>query len=338
MSSAPYEVESLVIPLSADAPSGPALDHDPDFQTLERVSAGTPERQYGDKIYPAEPPDWQQVFDLALNLIRRSRDLRMAVWLARSGAHLHGLAGGARGLQLVRALLERQWDTVHPQLDAEDNNDPTMRMNALTPLAARGEAPADFRAAGLTASRGSLTLRDLELGLGKDEAHGSEVRPTEAGVMQGLGDLVKARPEAAEALRAAHEAAKGISTTIESRAGSAAPNLAGLIRLFTVGVDALARLSPTDGGAGDTPAPRADPGAVPPARAASPGAIQSRSDAVRELERLCEWFERNEPGHPAPLLMRRAQRLMSMTFLQIMQDMAPGAIDQVQTIAGPPPE
>src|SRR5678815_915230 len=151
------ELESLLAPLAADAPCGPDLEYDPAFQALLEASAGKPERQYGDKVYPAEGPDWPLVHEQALQLAARTRDLRVAVWLARSGARVHGLAGAVDGLRLVQGLVERFWDQVHPPLDASDNNDPTARVMALTALADPVTGLADLRAAALTGKRGALT-------------------------------------------------------------------------------------------------------------------------------------------------------------------------------------
>jgi type VI secretion system protein ImpA len=71
---------------------------------------------------------------------------------------------------------------------------------------------------------------------------------------------------------------------------------------------------------------------APTARAA--GTISSREDANRALERVCEWIERNEPSNPAPLLIRRAQRLMSKTFIDIIRDLAPDGLKEVEKLAG----
>ncbi|MDQ6640844.1 MAG: type VI secretion system protein TssA, partial [Pseudomonadota bacterium] len=64
------------------------------------------------------------------------------------------------------------------------------------------------------------------------------------------------------------------------------------------------------------------------------GAIASRDDVFRALDRACEWIERNEPSNPAPLLIRRAQRLMSKNFIDIIRDLAPDGLSQVERIAG----
>ena len=71
----------------------------------------------------------------ALELARRTRDLRVAVLLARSAGRVRGVAGYASGIALVAGLLERHWQHVYPQLDVDDSGDPTMRLNALAPLA-----------------------------------------------------------------------------------------------------------------------------------------------------------------------------------------------------------
>ncbi|MCW5633145.1 MAG: type VI secretion system protein TssA [Rubrivivax sp.] len=330
--------EALLAPLGADAPCGPDLEYDPAFQALEQAGAGTPERQYGDKVYPAEPPDWLTVHEQAAALAGRTRDLRVAVWLVRSGARLQGLAGAWRGLQLVQGLLERHWDHVHPQLDASDDNDPTMRLNALLPLLAAEGALADLRAATLAPGRGGLTLRELELGLGRAEPHGDESRPTEAGVLQALQDLLDKHGDLAETLAGVAAAARAIADTVQSAVGSRAPEAAPLLRLVSCGTAALSRVQgggegAGEGDAGDGDADDEAPGSSRAARGG--GTIRTRADAARELERIAAWIEQNEPSNPAPLLIRRAQRLMNMSFIDIIRDMASAGLDQVETIAGP---
>ena len=166
---AELQLESLLAPISADAPCGPDLEYDPAFQAMLDAGAGKPERQYGDKVYAAEPPDWPVVHEQATQLAARTRDLRVAVWLARSGARVRGLIGAVDGLRLVQGLVERHWEHLHPPLDASDNNDPTARVMALTALSDAATGLADLRAASLTGKRGALTVRDIELALGAGE-------------------------------------------------------------------------------------------------------------------------------------------------------------------------
>lgn len=328
--------ESLTKPLDETSPSGVDLAYDARFIELEQAAAGKPDSQYGDRHYPAEPPNWPLVHELGLELAARTLDLRVAVCLVRSSARLHGLAGFAAALALVHGLLVRYWDSVHPQLDAADGNDPTMRLNVLATLAAPNAVLADLRAATLAPVRASLTLRDIELAFGRAEPGPEEAVPTEAGLTSALKALLAAHTEIPAQAAAARSAAQGITAELERRVGAAnAPDLAALDQLLALLAGAVQR---AQGG------PAADERLAVNAAlhrpegsahtAASDGAIRSRSDANRALERVCEWIEHNEPSNPAPLLIRRAQRLMDKSFLDIVRDLAPDGLGQVERIAG----
>ena len=330
----PFDAESLIRAVADGAPSGPDLSYDARFGALEQAGAGKPERQYGDKVYPAEPPLWPAVHEQALALAAETRDLRVAVWLLRSATNLHGLAGASAGLQLRAGLLEQQWASVHPQLDAADGNDPIMRINALMPLVASDAFPTDLRQAGLAPVRGSMRLRELELGLGHDEPLPHEPRPSEAGVRQGLAALLAAHPAVTAQATAALTAVRTVTKTLHDKVGAlhaADPVLA--TRLLTV----------LQGAVGGPAAGAAQPGAgategaaaTPATARGAPGEIASRADAAAALERVCQWFDRHEPAHPAPLLLRRAQRLLDKSFIEIMRDIAPDGLGQVENLAGP---
>src|SRR6202158_4360187 len=130
-----FDLEELLVAVSAEAPAGPDLSYDPQFLELEQAAQGKVEQQFGETVIPAEEPDWQDVRQRAEALLVRSKDLRVAVLLARAMVRLHGVEGVAAGLGLIKEMLSRYWDTLYPQLDHEDGDDPTMRLNAIGPLA-----------------------------------------------------------------------------------------------------------------------------------------------------------------------------------------------------------
>ena len=76
---------------------------------------------------PATPADWQETEAIAVGLLERARDLRVLAYLAVARLHLAGLPGFAEVFHQIRSELEHRWQHVHPQLDPEDNNDPTVR-------------------------------------------------------------------------------------------------------------------------------------------------------------------------------------------------------------------
>ena len=325
------DLESLLAPLPGDAPCGANLEYDPAFQALEEAAAGKPERQY-DKIYPAEPPDWPAVRELALGLAARTRDLRVAMWLVRSGARVEGFAAAVQGLQLLHGLIEHHWEHVHPQLDADDHNDPTARLSAFAPFT-RDAGIADLRAAGLTPVRGSITVRDLELAFGNAEARLGEPVPTRDGATPAIVAAQALVTNLATDMAQGAGLVRRIEKTLDARLGTAlSPDLVPLRKLLDC-VAAAGRVAqvgaPESAGAAE---------AVVSGAVAAPkpsGAIESREDAIRMLQRVSDWIECNEPSNPAPLLIQRAQRLMKKNFLEIIRDLMPDGLGQIEKLAGP---
>ena len=66
------------------------------------------------------------------------------------------------------------------------------------------------------------------------------------------------------------------------------------------------------------------------------GPINTRADAMRLLDLVVEYYERNEPASPLPLLLSRARRLAGKGFLDLLRDLAPDGLSQAEKIAGPP--
>ncbi len=54
----------------------------------------------------------------------------------------------------------------------------------------------------------------------------------------------------------------------------------------------------------------------------------------RAIDAICAFMERTEPANPAPLLLRRAQRLLNKNFVELIADLAPDSVGQVKLIAG----
>ncbi|MBN3793009.1 type VI secretion system protein TssA, partial [Burkholderia sp. Ac-20353] len=62
--------------------------------------------------------------------------------------------------------------------------------------------------------------------------------------------------------------------------------------------------------------------------------VTSRDDVRIGLEKFCRYFEQHEPSHPAPLLMRRAQRLLALDFYEIMRDLVPESLPKLDLLSG----
>src|SRR5690554_2618646 len=90
---------------------GGEIDYDPEFIELENLLTSTPEQQYGNTIIPAAEPDWAKALPLALMLLGKSLDFRVAVIITRALTHRDGIAGTLKGVRLVHNLAQWHWDT-----------------------------------------------------------------------------------------------------------------------------------------------------------------------------------------------------------------------------------
>src|SRR5262245_50699207 len=129
--------ETLLAEITSDAPSGADLSYDGAFMELERVAQGGPQDRIVGPDVVSDGPDWRAVQQQASGLFARTKDLRVAVLLAKALLRTSGFTGFYDGTLILRELLTRYWDSVHPQLLAEDDWSPIMRVNALRDLCDR---------------------------------------------------------------------------------------------------------------------------------------------------------------------------------------------------------
>lgn len=329
------DLDQLLAEASESPPCGPDLEYDAAFLELEQASRGKPEQQYGDTVVPAEEPAWVQVRKLAPDLLIRSKDLRVAALLAQALVCTEGFAGLKPGFDLLHGMVERYWDDLHPNLDPDDDNDPTMRMNALAALADPDGLLRDLRNAHLIRSRqhGQLLVRDVEVALDK-------LPPKEGGEAVTLAQV--------SAMMASEEGLAAAALVRETKAS--VENLAGALN-ERVGKDRAPDLRPLLGvianlmqvSAGGADAQEAGPEAegADGAASAAPGSaqgpsgeIRNRRDAILMIDKIVDYFARHEPSNPAPLLLLRARRLIDMNFVDIIRDMVPDGMGQIEVIAG----
>lgn len=162
-------VEPLLAEISPDSPCGPDLEYDPGFAELETLARGKPEQQLGETVVPAEEPNWGDIRQRAEGLFSKTKDIRVALLYTRALTRTDYLEGLDAGLRLVGDLLTRYWDQIHPRLDADEDNDPTMRLNALAALSDPTTLLSDLRASYLVrpGPYGRLTVRDVLVVAGK---------------------------------------------------------------------------------------------------------------------------------------------------------------------------
>lgn len=340
------EVEELLGELSPDAPCGEDLEYDPMFAELENLVQETPERQYGDTIIPAEPPDWRGVKKTALALLERTRDLRVAIHLTRALLQTDGVLGFGDGLALVEGLIERHWKGVYPQLDPDDDNDPTLRINIIVALCDAETTLRDLRETPLVNSRalGRFSLRDIQIATGVLALVSTEnvELPTQSRIDAAFQDAdLESLQATATVLTEAFDRVERIEALLTDQVGvTQAPDMSDLRGVLKeirqILADQLQRRGVGLVGETEAVAEREESkvdGVVAGQRLVV-GDITSRDDVIRMLDKICDYFSRYEPSSPVPFLLNRAKNLVTKDFMEIMLDLAPGGTEQANLIFG----
>lgn len=339
------DIDALLAESAESPPCGPNLEHDAAFLEFELASRGKAEQQFGTTVVAAEEPDWRTLLTHGAALLVRSKDLRVATVLVRALVRTEGFAGLLPGLRLVHEFIHRYWDCLYPPLDADDDNDPTMRLNALAPLVHPLELVRDVRDAPLVRSRqhGQLLVRDIEVAVGKLPARPGS---TPLSPLQIDAVLSAVAVEDAAAIACAAEtmvAAKQLASLLDDKVGpQRAPDFRPLLATLHAVAQACGRFqAPTVAGlSADLPTDGAPPSTEPapmpaPGPAAIQGEIRSRQDALSMIDKVVQYLERTEPTNPAPLLLKRGKRFMTMSFVDIVREIAPDSSALIDAIAGP---
>lgn len=331
-------IDDFLAPVTVEQPCGDNLEYDADFQAMEQAMQGKAEQQFGDTIIPAEPADWTTVEKLAVGLLSRTKDLRVMLALTQAWTKRRGLVGYADGLLLVQQALSLYWQPMYPLLEEFGETDPFYRINALAGLSDKSALTSALRNTILLRSNGDdLLLRDAQALL---DGSKTECADYPGGRSRLIDELARGGQPGIDAILAIHQRLQTIREILSERLGeSGVPEMEQLQK--TVGLVAGAcqatdistfHASREESAVSEH---QATPGATPPSAVDWRSAqINSRAEAQQMLEKVKQYFAQHEPSHPAPLMIERVQRLIELDFMDIIRDLAPDGVHQLENIFG----
>jgi type VI secretion system protein ImpA len=333
------------------------LEDDPAFQNFFFASQGTPERFDGQSTIPAEAPDWRAVKKQALEYLDKTRDLKLISVLAQSVLNTEGLAKFEQCLNGLAQQVKNHWQEVFPPLD-EDDGDPLERISALGHLCDKDFVINIIKKLPIAHSKvlGNVTLQAIDRAVGPA---GSKSE-SDLAIPQIIGIFKESAPEQITATYTAVNQCIGhlneINSTFIEHAGNeynvncdatidVLTHLANALKKYgnlhievITAADETSESATSQQSAGDSTS--ANTPTYPTFDSANMK-LTTRDDVERCFDLILAYYQQCEPSSPVPILINRAKKLVNADFLDIVKDIFPDALDQVQKLGGitdPEPE
>ena len=332
---------------------GDDLRYDPEFIELEQAIKGKPEQQMGGTVIEAEPPNWRDIKKQSEALLSRTINLRILICYLRALIALDGFSGLQDGLTLIRTLVEKRWDSIHPQLDPEDDNDPTERINILLylcdvdPKSTSENILWTLQQMPLVESKalGRFSFHEISIASGKTTATSKEKAVSQATIDAAVQDselnqlrqrlqgiIISAdNLEHLENILTEHVGAKNVPSfaDLHNFLKDCKAFLIAALEKKGVGDNTEQELLTEDNALeGDVVTPSPTP------KKSVLGFINNNQDVIQTLNLVCDYYRKNEPSSPVPLFIDRAVRLVGKSFIDAIKDIAPTGIDEAKIILG----
>jgi len=321
------QLEELLAPIEGDIPVGPNLRDSNEFAAIERafLDADQPALTTPGGAAEAVGDEFEAVVDLAREYLQgRSKDLKVAVLLTVSLLRVEGFAGFAEGLELIKGLLERYWEGLHPSIPARSpildwmGSDDVSYALYLAPLTPFGHRHSDYKEWVAEGGNG----KDQEGSGGGDAEEGSSFGSSYAQASWEWYNTL------AEDLHRCGTALSGLDAFGKERfkeAGEKPPRYADLAdalkRVTAAADDLLSRKPAPPKPAGDaapaaleeSPPPEATGGAdgpspAPPVTVVVSAEPETPEEAARVVAVAARVLRRMKPGDPAGYLLARGLR------------------------------
>ncbi len=117
-----FSVAQLLQPVSAVQPCGEDVAFSPEVDQIAQARVhDDPTLDQGEWLSTLKEADWPLVASRSAGMIAsRSKDMRLAVWLAEANAKTRGLRGLGDGYAVLSGLCEHFWDGMYPVADDGD--------------------------------------------------------------------------------------------------------------------------------------------------------------------------------------------------------------------------
>lgn len=345
------DFDKLLAPIPGGNPAGVDLREDPspvsDYYMIRdaRKAASDAERRIDQGDLDGAAPDWRSVKDWGLKILaEKSKDLEIAAYVVEALARLHGFAGVRDGFRAANGLLEQFWDRLYPVSEDSDVEGRFSHVLWLNGIDRPGTLVVPIAKLPLTAetAAGEFTLTQYHEGRATAKITDAKARQKKidagAVTLEAVQRAVAATPAAfyVDLLEDAGQALTEFNRFCElmaEKSGYDPPSgdLRGAIDDFLDVVKDVAKAkipkaaaveAAKTSDATETAAAEGS-GPAPTAATAPPGAILTRDDALRNLEKVAEFFRRTEPHSIIPYALEQVVVWGRMPLPDLLAELIP---------------
>lgn len=344
MATEQVDIGAILQPIAGEKPAGKDVRDSKEYDLLKEARREEEALSQGDWKRDAKVADWPKAIQLATTILTgHSKDLQVAAWLVEALVKRHGFAGLRDGLKILEGLHTKYWDGLYPAIEDGDLEYRSGKLEALNKLLpfAMNTVPlvraSDGTAYTFVHWKESQDIENLRRAAAGDTEKRRQLEEAlQEGKLEGekFDKAVAGTPLAhctalLEQLSESWEAYEQLDRVLDEKYGEAAPSLRAVREAIgecrslmnsivkKKGGVGLGAVEPPGAGAEQTEAL----GTAPPARA-FPGGIepQDRSDALRRLAAVAEFFRKTEPHSPISYLVQRAARWGEMPLEEWLRE------------------
>ncbi len=345
--SSTIDCELLVGPFKEGAKPDPNVKYGATYRAIREAMRHEDPVTNGPIQSQGKTPDWQKVVQLSTKLLtEEGKDLSVMVWLVKALTTKHGFPGLRDGLIVLALAHEKCWADLLPPI--EEDGDLEARVRGLEAL--NTTLPDVIRTVPIVHQAGGVVYSFFDYSKGHDdveklkgavqaaqtqEQRGYAQAALEESTQLGekidrvvaampLTHFTALRDRICEALEAFHT----LDRIATEKYGAEGFTLRPLQEVLDSCRDRLDELVRKRGGVGlrqeQATEQAQEESAVTTTQTETPsmwGDLKTRADAIRQLQRVAEFFRRTEPHSPVPYLVQRAVRWQEMPLEEWLQEL-----------------
>ena len=367
------DIDSLLIPISEEAPTGLDVREDPSptsiYQAIksERNQARAAERQ---SVHDGESSEaashWRQITELAPQIIGpQSKDLEVASWYAEAMLRRHGFAGLRDAFRLIDGMLSNFWETIHPMPDEYGIETRVSCLSGLNGEGAEGVLIAPIRKVALTEGDfpGPFSLWQYRQALQAQKSPDEQTRQSKIANLGFSSDVIqKSVNESSDSfitnlrddILACIEHYRSIGKQLDEFCGiHEAPPTSTIVNVLEETLGAVNHLGKdkfpaeveNDIDEQDEELTEGSTDTHTPVVAAKKekNSLETREDAFKQLLEISEFFKKTEPHSPVSYILQKAVKWGRMPLSDLIGELIPDAnardkYTELTGVSGEPPE